>query len=185
MKPAYLRESESKLLYDWRFTADQFFLTPSHLRLTTSIFFPQLNTCGHSPLVTPSLTRRWVCRLQLLLTLARAVILSSESRGTHDYNLLSQIRDSLNLEGQIYVYIPREQDDPAIPQGSGFLHMYVNMFSVNVFSVNVFSMRFSQHKESRLATGRCLATIAKGGTYTQTPMESHKPPNKNYRGIFR
>jgi hypothetical protein len=32
-----------------------------------------------------SLTRRRVCRLQLLLALASAVILGSESRGTHDH----------------------------------------------------------------------------------------------------
>jgi hypothetical protein len=31
-------ESESELLYDWRFTANQFVLATSPLRLTTSIF---------------------------------------------------------------------------------------------------------------------------------------------------
>jgi hypothetical protein len=41
-----------------------------------------------------SMTRRRVCRLQLLLALASAVIFGSESRGTRDHNLLSQIRDS-------------------------------------------------------------------------------------------
>jgi hypothetical protein len=40
-----------------------------------------------------SLTRGRVCRLQLLLSLASAVILESESRGTRDHILLSQIRD--------------------------------------------------------------------------------------------
>jgi hypothetical protein len=40
-----------------------------------------------------SLTRGRVCRLQLLLALASAVILGSESLGTRDYILLSQIRD--------------------------------------------------------------------------------------------
>jgi hypothetical protein len=35
-----------------------------------------------------SLTREWVCRLQLLLVLASAVILESESRGTRDHILL-------------------------------------------------------------------------------------------------
>jgi hypothetical protein len=39
-----------------------------------------------------SLTRGPVCRLQLLLALASAVILGSESRGTHDHILLSEIR---------------------------------------------------------------------------------------------
>jgi hypothetical protein len=43
--------------------------------------------------------------LKFLLGLASAVILGSESRGTHDHILLSQIRDSRNLEGQIPVFI--------------------------------------------------------------------------------
>jgi hypothetical protein len=39
------------------------------------------------------LTRGRVCRLQLLLVLASADIFGFDSRGTHDHNLLSQIRD--------------------------------------------------------------------------------------------
>jgi hypothetical protein len=65
----------------------------------------QLNTCGYSPYVTSSLTRGWICRLQLLLFLASAVILGSQSRGTHCHILLSQIRDSPNLEGQVPIFI--------------------------------------------------------------------------------
>jgi hypothetical protein len=42
-----------------------------------------------------SLTTGVVCRLQLLLALASAVILGSESPGTRDHTLLSQIRDFL------------------------------------------------------------------------------------------
>jgi hypothetical protein len=38
--------SESELLYDWRFTADQFVLATSPLRLTTSNFIFHLNTWG-------------------------------------------------------------------------------------------------------------------------------------------
>jgi hypothetical protein len=46
-------------------------------------------------------------RLQLLLDLASAVILRSESRGTHDHILLSPIRDSPNLEVRSpYLYPP-------------------------------------------------------------------------------
>jgi hypothetical protein len=41
----------------------------------------------------PSLTRGRVCRLQLLLALASAVIFGSESHKTRDHILLSQIRD--------------------------------------------------------------------------------------------
>jgi hypothetical protein len=50
-----------------------------------SFFFPQLNTCGHSPYITSFLTRGWVCHLQLLLVLASAFILGSESHGTCDH----------------------------------------------------------------------------------------------------
>jgi hypothetical protein len=55
---------------------------------------------------TPSLTRGRVYHLQLLLGLDRAVILGSESRVTHDHILLSQIPNSLNLEGQVPLFIP-------------------------------------------------------------------------------
>jgi hypothetical protein len=48
---------------------------------------------------------RIICRLQLLLVLASAVIPRSESRGTHDHVLLSQITYSPNLKGQIPVFI--------------------------------------------------------------------------------
>jgi hypothetical protein len=51
-------ESELKLLYDWRFV-----LAARALRLTTSNFIFQLNTCGYCPHVTSSPTRGWVCRL--------------------------------------------------------------------------------------------------------------------------
>jgi hypothetical protein len=37
----------------------------------------------------------------MLLALASTVILRSESSGSHDHILLSQIRDSPNLEGQV------------------------------------------------------------------------------------
>jgi hypothetical protein len=67
-------------------------------------FFPTEHS-GHSPYVTFSLMRGWVCRLELLLALASAVILRSESRRTHDHILLSQIRDSPNLVGQVSIII--------------------------------------------------------------------------------
>jgi hypothetical protein len=99
-------EPESDLLYDWRFTVNQFLLGTSPWGLTTSNFF-QMNTCGHSPYVTYSLMRGRVCPLQLLLVLASAAILKSESRGTNDNILLSQIRDSPNLRARSpYLYPP-------------------------------------------------------------------------------
>jgi hypothetical protein len=71
----------------------------------------------YTPYVTSSLTRGWSCRLQLLLVLARAVILRSESRGTHNHILLSQVRDSPNLEDQVPVFIsPRNRVARLYPQ---------------------------------------------------------------------
>jgi hypothetical protein len=103
-------ESESELLYDWRFTANQFVLATGPLKPTTSIFFFQLNTCGYSPYVTSTLTKGWVCRLQLLLLLASSAILRSETRGTHDHILLPQILDYPNLKGQGPAFIsPRKR----------------------------------------------------------------------------
>jgi hypothetical protein len=113
-------ESESELLYDWWLIANQFVLATSLLRLTPSNFIFQLNTCGYSPHVTSSLTRKWVCRLQLLLVIASAVTIGSESRGTHDYILLSQNRDSPNMEGQVPVFIsPRKRVGRLYPQALG------------------------------------------------------------------
>jgi hypothetical protein len=50
----------------------------------------QLQVCWYGALF---LTKGRVSRLQLLLALANAIILGSESRGTHDRILLSQIGD--------------------------------------------------------------------------------------------
>jgi hypothetical protein len=44
--------------------------------------------------------------LQLLLVLASAAILASESGGTHDHILLSQIRDYPTLEYEAPVFMP-------------------------------------------------------------------------------
>jgi hypothetical protein len=55
--------------------------------------------------------------------LASVVILGSESHGTHNHILLSQIRDSPNLEGQVPVFIsPRERVAQA--PGSFFVASY-------------------------------------------------------------
>jgi hypothetical protein len=63
-------ESEPELLYDWRYTANNFVLAPSPLRLTARISFSQLNTYSNSPYITSSLTRgqffadrivNWMC----------------------------------------------------------------------------------------------------------------------------
>jgi hypothetical protein len=60
-------------------------------KVPQSLFF-QLNTCYHSPHETSSLTRGQVCRLQLLLDLASAVIVVSDCSRTCNHILLSQIQ---------------------------------------------------------------------------------------------
>jgi hypothetical protein len=70
---------------------EQIFITARQLRV---------GGCG-----ALSLTRERVCSIQFLLVLASAVILGSEYRGTRDHILLSQIRDSPKLEGQVRVFI--------------------------------------------------------------------------------
>jgi hypothetical protein len=96
--PASTRETltvtiQSELLYDLRSTANQFVFAPNPLRLTARIFCFQLNTCDRGPYIISSLTRGWFCQLQLLLDLASAFILGSESRGARDNVLMSQILD--------------------------------------------------------------------------------------------
>jgi hypothetical protein len=116
-----LSESESELLYDWQFTANLFVLATSPLRPTTSNFIFQLNTCDNSPCVTSFLTRELDCLLQLLLALVSAVILRSESHGTHYHILLSQVRDFPKPEGQVPVFIsPRNRVARLYPRALGF-----------------------------------------------------------------
>jgi hypothetical protein len=68
-----------------------------------SIAVRQLRICW---CVAPSLTRGLVCRLQLLLAFANAVILGPESLETHDHILLFQILDSPNLNSSnLYIKI--------------------------------------------------------------------------------
>jgi hypothetical protein len=99
-------------------------LAPSPLRITTSNFIFQLNTCLHSPYVTSSVTRGWVCCLELLLALVSAFILGSESRGTHDlfYSLGFEIPPTLRARSP-YLYPPGTgwPSYPPPPQALGSL----------------------------------------------------------------
>jgi hypothetical protein len=64
---------------------------------------------------------------KLLLDLASAVIFRSDSRGTREHILLSLIRDSLNLEVQVPVFIfPTNRVVQLYPQvlGSLFVASY-------------------------------------------------------------
>jgi hypothetical protein len=93
-------------------TRDQFFFL---LRIS----FRQLRVCHF---VAPSLTRGRVCNLlvKLLLGLARAVTLGSNSRRTHDHILLSHLRLPQPGGPDPRIYIPQEQGGPVIPPGTVF-----------------------------------------------------------------
>jgi hypothetical protein len=87
----------------------------------------QLRVCWFG---APSLTRGLVCRLQLLLALASAVIFGSESRRTRGHILLSQIRDFpfrrfLRLAGSRWRY------STPPPHGCEELIIYFLLFQVS------------------------------------------------------
>jgi hypothetical protein len=52
--------------------------------------------------------------------IANAVILCSKSPRPHDHISLSQIWESINLEGQVRIFIPQEDGGPVIAQAPGF-----------------------------------------------------------------
>jgi hypothetical protein len=131
------------LLYDWRFTANGFVLATSPLRLTTSSIIFKVNTCGYSSYVTSSLTRGWVCRLQLLLALASTAILGPALRpdfyycqtvvGLYVWGALSDERTGLPFtiaagprqRSHSWVRVPRDSwpyftlSDSRLPQSGG------------------------------------------------------------------
>jgi hypothetical protein len=69
-----VQNSKSKLLYDWRFTANQFLLATTPRWPRPEVPPPQLNPWGNSPHVTSSLTRRWVCLLWTCLAFRQVYI---------------------------------------------------------------------------------------------------------------
>jgi hypothetical protein len=78
------------------------------------IFLRQLWVCYF---MSPSLTRGQVCNLLLLLGLASAVPLQSESHETQDHIFLSPFLGLPKLEGQVPVFIsPRDRVAQLYPQ---------------------------------------------------------------------
>jgi hypothetical protein len=110
-------KSKSKLCYDRRSVGQSVLVSTTHQRPKTRFFFivRQLRVCWHG---APSLTKGRVCRLQLLLALASAVILGTKSHGTHYHILLTQILDSPNLEGHVPVLISPRNRVAVIPPGT-------------------------------------------------------------------
>jgi hypothetical protein len=103
-------------------------LGDNSLRLTTSNFIFQLNTCGYNFYVTSSLTRGWVCRIQLLLGLVSAVIPRFGPNGTRDHILLFRF-DA--LDGQVSAFIsPRNR----VARFSDYLIQFVSFTEEVTFS---------------------------------------------------
>jgi hypothetical protein len=75
---------------------------PSGTQGQTFVTVKQLCICGCG---APSLTLGRVCRLQLLLALARAVILGSKSRGTH-FTVSDSGLPILEGQGPVFIFPP-------------------------------------------------------------------------------
>jgi hypothetical protein len=115
---------KQELFYDSRFTANKFVLTTRPLRLTTSNFIFHLNNCGYSPNITTSMTRDgsvvyncyWSSTVQSFSGPSPAGLMT----------ILSQIRESPNLENQVPVFIsPRKKTAQLYPQGTGFHFLHL------------------------------------------------------------
>jgi hypothetical protein len=113
-----------KLNYDLQSVGQSVLVSGNPLGPATNFFFPleiffrQLRVCYF---VAPSLTRGRVCNLLLMLDLASAVPLWSESCGTQDHISLSRFLGLLQPGGPgPRIYIPQEQGGPNIPPGTGF-----------------------------------------------------------------
>jgi hypothetical protein len=87
-----------KVYYDRRSVGQSVLVSGSqpNFLLLSVIIFRQLRVCSCG---APSLTRGRVCTFQLLLGIASAVFLGSESRGTHEHYLPVFYRDSERERG--------------------------------------------------------------------------------------
>jgi hypothetical protein len=129
-------------------------------------FFFQLNTYGHSPYITSSLMREWVCRLQLLIALPEQS-LSGPSPAGRMTTLYCLRFDTPHLKGQVPVFIsPRSRVALLYPPAlgslffaswissslqGGFHSLAVTMESVGCLSVSLeASLEFSLTRERAL-----------------------------------
>jgi hypothetical protein len=102
-------KSKSKLCYDLRSVGQSVLVSGTHRKpmIRSSLLSREIQICWYG---APYLTRGRVCTLQLLLSLAKAIILGSGSRRTHDHILLPQI----------YIFIfPRNMNAQFYPQAQG------------------------------------------------------------------
>jgi hypothetical protein len=65
-------KSESKSLYNWWFTTNQF-MASNTLRFTTTVIFFQLNPCSHNPYVTTFVMRGWISVMNVLCLFVKSM----------------------------------------------------------------------------------------------------------------
>jgi hypothetical protein len=123
-RTAALRGSFARVIVTLRLAVyrPSFRLGDKPLRLTISNFSFQLNSRGYSPYVISSLTRGWVCRLELLLVLASAVILRSDTPAWDSRPHFTVSDSRLTQPGgpSPRIYISQELGGPVIPPGTEF-----------------------------------------------------------------
>jgi hypothetical protein len=86
--PAVVCKSKSHIATDGQSVSKSWCRAPSGAHDLITVWQLRSCFCG-----APSLTRGRVCLLYILLALASAILLGSESQGTRDHILLSQIWD--------------------------------------------------------------------------------------------
>jgi hypothetical protein len=118
--PNELNSQDSELLYDWRFTVNQFVLATSPMGRTTSNFIFQLNTCSYSPYVTSSLTTGWVCRLHRCWPSPAQTFSGPSPAGLLIILYSSNLRIPQPGGPGPRTYIPQEHGGPVIHTGTGF-----------------------------------------------------------------
>jgi hypothetical protein len=102
----------------------------------------QLNPCDHTPHVTSSLTRGWVCRLQSLLVLASAVIFGFKSRGTHDHIFVSDSRPPWFCVRSPYFYPPGTGWSSYTPR-----HLFPFCHLLRLAAVLLITSRYGPHRK--------------------------------------
>jgi hypothetical protein len=161
-----------------RSTVGQSIPVPSPTWAQDQIFVTvrQLSVCWCG---SPSLTRRQVCHLQLLLVLPNAVILRSKSCRTNDHILLFQMWDSPDLKGQVPIFIFPRNRVAVIPPGTGFPSCCLPWLAGLCFNSPDTASARTQQKTSFLSWcgwhGITCSTAAALPTWHQTVWQHHFP----------
>jgi hypothetical protein len=119
MNPIHtIQSSESELFYNWRFTANQFVLATSPLRLTAINFF-KLNTCCYNPYVTSCLKRGGSVAGPHQRSHSRV----RDQRDSRPHFTVSNFTLHQSGGPDSFICIPQEQAGPVIPSRTWFLFL--------------------------------------------------------------